>query len=117
MPLDPARSRAAGLIAAGHTYVETAAELGVHKATVTRWAQTAAFKDAVARVRGARSGEQSEPRAVVESCLSATDKDGHPNWGVRLRAAEKLIDLDGHEPDNADHADGYELPPGLRYAD
>jgi transposase len=97
VPLHPDRARAANLIAAGHTHAETASALGVHKATVTRWAQTAAFKEAAERLRAARGGERTEPRAVPESCLAATDPGGHPAWAVRLRAAERLLAIEERE--------------------
>jgi hypothetical protein len=87
--------RAAGLIGQGWTRAEVAEEVGVHELTVTRWGRREDFREAVERSRRALLDANPSPAAVLEAALHATDKDGNPDWQVRLGAARALL---GHSP-------------------
>lgn len=88
MPLSPDRARAASLIAAGHTHVETAEAIGCHKTTVTRWAQTSAFKEAVAA-----GDSKTDVSAELDAMQRAVDGRGRPDWHSRASAIRLTIAL------------------------
>ncbi|MEK6276934.1 MAG: hypothetical protein AABM29_02840 [Actinomycetota bacterium] len=92
MTLDPRQTRAAELIGAqGRAQKEAAEECGVDVRTVRRWAERPEFQDLVRERREAKLESSPSARAVLESALNSTSRDGSPDWATRLRAAELLI--------------------------
>lgn len=92
---------AAGMRARGATWVKIAEALGRDERTCRRWQDLPEFK---AEVERARSDLAPTPRGVFVHALMARKDDG-VDWQARLRAAERLINLDAiPAPADADAA-------------
>src|SRR5262245_23141398 len=87
--------QAAALIGQGRYQYEVAADVGVHKGTVKRWMKREDFWAAVEKSRKALLADNPGPQATLESALTASRRDGIPDWPVRVQAARALL---GREP-------------------
>jgi hypothetical protein len=68
-----------------------AAELGVDRATISRWRRDPAFKEREQRARDEAIDAKPGVRATLEAALTATTPSGAPDWGVRVQAARTLL--------------------------
>lgn len=98
--LNARRNRAAALEAMGRTTDEIAETIGVHRSTVFRWRQDAAYRSTVASLnedaqRVARASLQAGAQKAVER-LHALMDDDDPR--VALRASLAVLDRTGHGP-------------------
>lgn len=85
-------------------------EVGAHPGTITRWQKSPDFRQVIEQARLQAIAADPEPRAVLKAALSACDREGRPEWRIRVQAAMKLIDL-GPEPSPAlgiEHGTWYE---------
>ena len=85
---------AARLVGSGHTYVAAARAVKRDESTIRRWAKLPRFQaerePALAEIAGT-------PRAVFLDALAARKDDG-VDWPSRIRAAERLLELEGAQP-------------------
>jgi len=95
-PLSPAHALAAERLGLGWTVKRVAQEAGVSTKTVQRWQRRADVRALVERSRGRVLEENPSPTAVLTAALSATKKDGSPDWNLRVVAARALL---GRAPD------------------
>ena len=70
---------------------DVAAELGVASKTVQRWVQREDVRELIRKQREALVGELDSPEEVCRAALSATRRDGSPDWSTRLRSADILL--------------------------
>jgi len=96
MELTPRQRQAASLIGHGRLQREAAAEVGVHPGTVKRWAARPDFRKAVDQARAVLLKDNPAPQATLEAALTATRRDGSPDWQSRITAARALL---GREPE------------------
>jgi len=82
---------AARLVGSGHTYVAAARVVKRDESTIRRWAKLPLFQ---AEREQALAGIAGTPRAVFLDALAARKDDG-VDWPSRIRAAERLIELEG----------------------
>jgi hypothetical protein len=94
--LDPRDSRLAVLVAAGKTYREAGAELGVSESTVYRAARNPLFRRAVDECRGhaveAGLGLLCEAFAAAARELARLVREGTPADAIRLGACRTVIE-------------------------
>jgi len=84
---------AARLVGIGHSYVAAARAVGRDESTIRRWSKLPAFQ--AERERAREESIDPSPRRVLIDALSATKDNGSPDWNARLRAAERLLELEG----------------------
>jgi transcriptional regulator with XRE-family HTH domain len=103
--LTPQHHRAVDLLARNWTAEKVADEIGVSEKTIQRWKQKEDFAELLRKRREALLNELPTAKATLEAALNATDEDGHPNWAIRVKAAQLLLqtadpegDREGGEP-------------------
>lgn len=89
--LTPQHYRAADLLARNWTAGKVADEIGVSEKTIQRWKGREDFAELLRERREALLNELPTAKATLEAALNATDKDGLPNWPVRVKAAQLLL--------------------------
>jgi hypothetical protein len=92
---------AARLVGSGHTYVSAARVVNRDESTVRRWSKLPLFQAERERALADIAGT---PRAVFLDALAARKDDG-VDWGSRIRAAERLLELEGTRPAEDEYAD------------
>jgi hypothetical protein len=111
-PLTGQQHRAADMIGRNWTLEKVSEEVGASVRTLERWKVTnPEFASAIKATRDKLLDEVPTAKAVAEAALSATKKDGTPDWSIRVAAARLLIT--GAAPDAPDPAD--ERPPTIIY--
>lgn len=98
-PLHADQRRAAALLAAGVQDKAAAAEVGVAPKTVQRWKQRDDFAALVRKQRESMLPEVPTAEAVLTAGLSATKRDGQPDWSVRIAAAKALLSTEVASPE------------------
>ncbi len=90
-PLTPDQQRAAQLIGRGFRHRTVAAEVGVSSKSIQRWLRRPDFAKLVEQ--GRRGALDAEPtaKATLEAALTATTKNGQPDWAIRVKAASLLF--------------------------
>jgi len=78
-------------MAAGLADKDVAAEIGVVPKTIQRLKQRDDFRALVRSHRDAIMPETITAEAVLTSALSATKKDGQPDWQTRVTAARAIL--------------------------
>jgi hypothetical protein len=89
--MDRNHHRAAALLGQGHSRAEVAEAVGVHEASISRWRSDPDFAAAEAEARKAHLNANPTAAATLEAALSATRKDGTPDWQTRVQAARALL--------------------------
>jgi hypothetical protein len=79
---------AAGLIARGNSCAAAGRLVSAHERTVRRWRDEDVFQ---AEVERQRAELVPSPLGTLLLALTATRRDGSPDWPSRVRAAERLI--------------------------
>jgi hypothetical protein len=92
---------AARLVGSGHTFVSAAGAVIRDESTVRRWAKLPQFQAERERALAEIAGT---PRAVFLDALAARKDDG-VDWASRIRAAERLLELEGRQPAGDEYAD------------
>lgn len=90
-PLTADQRRAAALMAAGLGRNATAAEIGVSPKSVQRWGAREDFQALVRKQREGLMPDTPTAEAVLVHALSATRKDGTPDWTSRIQAARAIL--------------------------
>jgi preprotein translocase subunit SecD len=113
--LTPQHHRAIDLLARNWTIEKTAEEIGVSEKTIQRWKGRDDFAELLRQRREVLLNELPTARATLEAALNATDKDGNPDWSVRVKAASLLLrtaDPEGdRESGDGPHTIIYMQPP------
>lgn len=109
--LTPQQHRAVDLLARNWTAAKVADEVGVSEKTINRWKAKDEFAERLRQRREALLDQLPTAKATLEAALNATDKDGHPNWPVRVKAAQLLLQT--ADPD--DDRDGGESTHTIIY--
>lgn len=111
-PLTPAQHQAAALLGAGYDQGQAAAEVGTTTTSIRRWLKRDDFAALVKEAREKALDENPTARSVCEQGLHATNRDGRPNWNIRLAAAKLLMQESGAVPaDAAPRAERVYLDP------
>lgn len=113
-PLTPEQRRAAALLAAGAQDKSAAEELGVAPKTIQRWRERDDFRALVRKQREGLMPETPTAEAVLTAALSATRKDGHPDWQNRIAAARAILSTEIASPEaraQAERVTEIYLPP------
>ena len=103
-PLTPAQHRAAELIGQGWLKKRAAAEVGVSPKAVQRWLKRDDFRILIANSRERVLKAYPTAQDTLEAALTATTREGAPDWRTRVSAARALIGADGPEPPEPDRA-------------
>lgn len=90
-PLHADQRRAAALMAAGLDGHAVAAELNVSPKTTQRWRKRDDFRELVRKHRESLMPESVTAESVLTAALSATKKDGTPDWNARIQAARAIL--------------------------
>jgi hypothetical protein len=103
-PLTGEQHRAADMIGRGWTLEKVSGEVGASVRTLERWkSDLPEFASAVKAARDKVLDEVPVAKAVAEAALSATKRNGDPDWTVRIQAARLLMAGAGAEaPDPTD---------------
>lgn len=98
-PLHADQRRCAAMLAAGMADKAAAAELKVAPKTVMRWKQREDFRELMRRHRDALMPETITAEAVLTAALSATKRDGLPDWTARINAARAILSTEVASPE------------------
>jgi transcriptional regulator with XRE-family HTH domain len=113
--LTPQQFRAVDLLARNWTIEKVAEEVGYSAKTIGRWKQRGDFATLLRERREALLAELPTAKATLEAALNATDKDGHPDWSIRVKAAQLLLRTSDPDADREEGEDGptiiYMNPP------
>jgi hypothetical protein len=93
--LTPQQQRAASLVGRGLTKKEAAAEAGVSARTMTNWSKREDFQALAQQHRDQVLSETPTAKATLEAALTATKRDGSPDWQTRVSAARALVTAKG----------------------
>ena len=119
--LTPQQHRAVDLLARNWTAAKVGEEVGVSEKTIQRWKQREDFADLLRERRDALLNELPTAKATLEAALNATDADGNPNWPVRVKAAQLLLQTADPDGDRGEGESGptiiYMPPPEDDHAD
>lgn len=113
-PLTPDQRRAAALMAAGLQDKAVAAELKVAPKTIQRWKARDDFRALMRTQRESLMPEAPTAEAVLTTALSATRKDGFPDWQTRIAAARAILSTEVASPEarvEANRVTEIYLPP------
>ena len=113
-PLTADQRRAASLMAAGMDDKATAADVGVAPKTIQRWKVRDDFRALVRKQREGLMPETPTAEAVLTTALSATRKDGFPDWTTRIAAARAILCTEVASPEahaQAERVTEIYLPP------
>lgn len=88
----------AALIGRGTSKTAAARVVGVSRRSVSDWARRDDFQKLVQRAREALLDERPTARATLEAALTATKRDGSPDWQTRAQAARALTTGSRGEP-------------------
>jgi transcriptional regulator with XRE-family HTH domain len=93
------RIRAAALLGQGRTRASVAAELGIDRATISRWRRDEHFRNLEQQAREHTLDAKPGVRATLEAALTATKPGGQPDWPTRVQAARTLLGAPEEEMD------------------
>jgi transposase len=100
-PLTPEQRRAAELLGGrGWQQKAVARELNISEKSVQRWRKRSDFAALIEQRRAASLAASPTVQSVLASALSATRRDGSPDWSTRLKACQLLL------TDGRDHKEG-----------
>lgn len=90
-PLRPEQALAAERLGLGWEAKRVAAEAGVTPKAIQRWRKRNDFRELAETSRRRVLEENPTPTAVLASAMSATKRDGSPDWQMRVTAARALL--------------------------
>lgn len=90
-PLTPRQRRAAQMLGEGVQVRDVARQVERHPRSVSKWRKNPEFEELVRQARLRLLEENPTPTATLEAALSATRRDGGPDWQSRITAARALL--------------------------
>jgi hypothetical protein len=90
-PLTPEQYRGAQLLGEGWKHLDVAEELGTTTKSIQRWLKKPDFQALVDKAHRRKLDDNPTPASVLTGALSATKRDGSPDWQMRVTAARALL--------------------------